>query len=823
MLRALYFLALSLIGARAKISGSDCSYGPDKNLCIPKYCDAPSKISTLGKIDPVTGQPIEYQFHPKGLGGGGNFSFPVKFGGYELEQICPKVVTLPGGGGLGATYPVGCGPVSPIPNPGKKTDQEMIAIWFILIIYFFYVLALVCEEFLVPAINILCERTGIPDDVAGATLLAAGCNSPEFFASIIGIFIADSTVGVGTVVGSAPFNVCCITGGAALAVGGALTLDPWLMGRELLGLIVALVIFLLIMDDYRIMWYEALILVFYYAAIYVPVLAYFTSIQQFLLLKLAGISKTPELEVRQSSSAIDFKTGDLSMSAKDGIRKSKSDGGSGLIARDNTGVIVVPSSATFGGGVTGRIASGIASSLSMSQKATFAVPHFEKARNTSSADERPDVIEPSLRPVVPAGPLAGNLEATFSGKGAPGTEDIHDSWVTLVAECKKRLPTYTSPPAEDGFSGILLKRPRGFTKVRVRRIPWQERYFVLDNHPTNAFRYSHVDKPDKFVTVPLQTVRNIERVSLEEVHLVFFNETIKLRAPVASAEGADAIQRWFDQLVVKIDAFKMTSPPPKLHGEEDAHAHEHPPWWQMPEEGNVAKAIHILTFPWKAPIFLTTPNVLKAGNEKYFALTIALSMFWLAIFATLMTDVIEYLGCALGIGGTVMGLSFGAVGTSFPNLYASILVAKQGQGGMAICQAIASNTFNVCICLGLLWLFHTAGLSNCDYGEHGDAHQMPCGGCYTPDGLAPLCPYLEGTNNEFALSPGSTKGAVLVAFVWMVLFVISLVFGQMTITKVPAYLMFGLYGLYILYEYVNAFAPEGSKPTLCFDFWNICV
>ena len=59
---------------------------------------------------------------------------------------------------------------------------------------------------------------------------AAGCNSPEFFASIIGIFVADSTVGVGTVIGSAPFNLCCITGGAALAMGGNLYLDPWLMG-----------------------------------------------------------------------------------------------------------------------------------------------------------------------------------------------------------------------------------------------------------------------------------------------------------------------------------------------------------------------------------------------------------------------------------------------------------------------------------------------------------------------------------------------------------------------------------------------------------------
>ena len=67
---------------------------------------------------------------------------------------------------------------------------------------------------------------------------------------------------------------------------------------------------------------------------------------------------------------------------------------------------------------------------------------------------------------------------------------------------------------------------------------------------------------------------------------------------------------------------------------------------------------------------------------------------------------------------------------------------------MAICQAIASNTFNVCICLALLWLVHTLGLGLCDYGSHG-AHHLPCGGCYAPNGFKPLCPFWEKTNNAF--------------------------------------------------------------------------
>ena len=128
-------------------------------------------------------------------------------------------------------------------------DIRMLPLWVVVAIYMFYGMAHVCEDFMVPALNILCERTGIPEDVAGATLLAAGCNAPELFASVIGCFLQHSTVGADTVVGSAPFNLMCICGGAAIAVKGNLKLDPWLMVREVGALFIALVLFVIVMQD----------------------------------------------------------------------------------------------------------------------------------------------------------------------------------------------------------------------------------------------------------------------------------------------------------------------------------------------------------------------------------------------------------------------------------------------------------------------------------------------------------------------------------------------------------------------------------------------
>lgn len=65
----------------------------------------------------------------------------------------------------------------------------------------FVSLAIVCDEFFVPSLDVLTEKLSLSDDVAGATFMAAGGSAPEFFTSVIGVFIAQNNVGIGTIVG----------------------------------------------------------------------------------------------------------------------------------------------------------------------------------------------------------------------------------------------------------------------------------------------------------------------------------------------------------------------------------------------------------------------------------------------------------------------------------------------------------------------------------------------------------------------------------------------------------------------------------------------
>lgn len=88
--------------------------------------------------------------------------------------------------------------------------------WWGLIAWLFAAQAKVCDGYFVPAIEACSRRFSIPEDVAGATLMAFGCNGPELFVNGIAIFVTHSDVGVGTVVGSEIFNLLCIIGGATL-------------------------------------------------------------------------------------------------------------------------------------------------------------------------------------------------------------------------------------------------------------------------------------------------------------------------------------------------------------------------------------------------------------------------------------------------------------------------------------------------------------------------------------------------------------------------------------------------------------------------------
>lgn len=134
------------------------------------------------------------------------------------------------------------------------------------VIYMFVALAIVCDEFFVPALDVIIEKLDIQDDVAGATFMAAGGSAPELFTSVIGVFVSFDDVGIGTIVGSAVFNILFVIGMCALFSKTVLTLTWWPLFRDCFFYSASLITLIVFFSDNFITTSEAAILFCFYVA-----------------------------------------------------------------------------------------------------------------------------------------------------------------------------------------------------------------------------------------------------------------------------------------------------------------------------------------------------------------------------------------------------------------------------------------------------------------------------------------------------------------------------------------------------------------------------
>lgn len=142
----------------------------------------------------------------------------------------------------------------------EERRKGAILLHVIGMIYMFIALAIVCDEFFVPSLTVITEKLAISDDVAGATFMAAGGSAPELFTSLIGVFIAHSNVGIGTIVGSAVFNILFVIGMCALFSREILNLTWWPLFRDVSFYIIDLIMLIIFFLDNIIMWWESLLL-----------------------------------------------------------------------------------------------------------------------------------------------------------------------------------------------------------------------------------------------------------------------------------------------------------------------------------------------------------------------------------------------------------------------------------------------------------------------------------------------------------------------------------------------------------------------------------
>ncbi|XP_054656639.1 sodium/potassium/calcium exchanger 2-like isoform X6 [Dunckerocampus dactyliophorus] len=182
----------------------------------------------------------------------------------------------------------------------EERRQGAVILHMFGMIYMFIALAIVCDEFFVPALTVITEKLTISDDVAGATFMAAGGSAPELFTSIIGVFISHSNVGIGTIVGSAVFNILFVIGMCAIFSKEILNLTWWPLFRDVSFYILDLILLIIFFLDNFISVWESITLLSGYAA-YVIFMKFNSKVEGFVK-SCMNKNQVVEVEVQPKAS-----------------------------------------------------------------------------------------------------------------------------------------------------------------------------------------------------------------------------------------------------------------------------------------------------------------------------------------------------------------------------------------------------------------------------------------------------------------------------------------------------------------------------------------
>ncbi|XP_061608931.1 sodium/potassium/calcium exchanger 3 isoform X1 [Phyllopteryx taeniolatus] len=435
-------------------------------------------------------------------------------------------------------------------------------------IYMFYALAIVCDDYFVPSLEKISENLQLSEDVAGATFMAAGSSAPELFTSLIGVFITKGDVGVGTIVGSAVFNILVIIGLSGIFAGQTVTLTWWSLFRDSSYYILSVLALIGVIYDAVVVWWESLLLMTMYV-IYIIIMKF-------------------------NSRLLTFVTRQFRHARRRCV--TSEDGGEDKMADD---------------------ASACHTAVALLNKAQV---HNEESSPVVMVDELL-ILSPHKISFSDAG-----LRIMITPHFSPRTR-LSMAGRVLISERQRLIRTSKSPRG----SGAGLGSQGGSATSGVKR--------TGSCSLENGGGIGHAESG---------------------------------REP-----GAD---------------------------EDEDRGIFHP--LRIPA-GCTARFKWVVTWPLGLLLYCTVPNCVVPRWHRWFMITFVASTLWIAVFSYLMVWMVTIVSFTLDIPDYIMGITFLAAGTSVPDCMASLIVARQGMGDMAVSNSIGSNIFDILLGLGFPWALRT--------------------------------------------------------------------------------------------------------------------
>ncbi|XP_042884007.1 probable sodium/potassium/calcium exchanger CG1090 isoform X2 [Penaeus japonicus] len=158
--------------------------------------------------------------------------------------------------------------IEQFPKPLMSSEARRsggLILHILIAFYMFLGIAIVCDEYFVPSLEMICDSLQMSEDVAGATFMAAGSSAPELATSVIAVFVAKDDIGISGVIGSAVFNIMFVISVCALFAGQVIVINWWPLIRDSTFYCISICGLLLTIYNERVNWYESVFLLLLYA------------------------------------------------------------------------------------------------------------------------------------------------------------------------------------------------------------------------------------------------------------------------------------------------------------------------------------------------------------------------------------------------------------------------------------------------------------------------------------------------------------------------------------------------------------------------------
>mmetsp|Transcript_33615 Transcript_33615/g.74093 ORF Transcript_33615/g.74093 Transcript_33615/m.74093 type:complete len:688 (+) Transcript_33615:155-2218(+) len=539
----------------------------------------------------------------------------------------------------------------PVNCPDPAQPGGLAVLYFMGSIYLFLAIAIVCDEFFVPSLEVIADQWQISDDIAGATLMAAGGSAPELATSMIGTFTG-SDIGFGTIVGSAVFNVLFVIAMCVLYTPehlAPLQLTWWPLFRDCCCYVITLItltIFFGVTSPGKIELWEA-ILQFLLYLVYCVIMAYNTQLQGYFSVQVAPSEGDEEED----------KVPDKEASAKSETDESK---------RDRENYLLRPS----------RYRAGIYQLIN-----------------------GPD-LDVGAAGVNVVSRIRGSVQEVFSQIDKDGVGKIRVEDIQRLLEMLNEGGS-VAPESSKIVMDSLDTNKDGFIDLDEFTVWYTQSQDRMHREAKTAFlKYDD----DQSTSIPLP---NLARV-LDDLNLQLSEGELEramadLKESGARLSYAD-FAKWYEASVCWEKRKDVLG-----QGQEEEEEASEGIWADLmdfPKATYLANFMYLFTLPLTLPLACTVGvrDVRIAGNEQWCYWVFFASVAWIGGYAYILVDWITVVGATIQVPSVVMGLTLLAAGTSVPDLLSSVVVAKAGKGDMAVSSSIGSNIFDVTVGLPLPWM-----------------------------------------------------------------------------------------------------------------------